>query len=141
MSFYRLDCHHCSKPIPLLNTTLDESGATQRRLPTDAGTLQVVCPHCNGAFRYQRDEVFVDRNDSGSNPDTLSLANKVPFEMTISCGTKPHRTLYTAISLQDEAAALDAAILCVMKAKPPVCCELGHPIQRGQSITLRQKWV
>ena len=136
---YRIHCAGCSKPIPLLSTTLSESGVFQPQLPRDAGTLQVVCPHCTGAYLYQRDVIRPESVENESNPDIQRLTNKIAYQTTIGCVEKLHKTLYTAISLHDKenrpiganvSSALSEEIAAfLLKASPSVRCDMGHALR------------
>jgi hypothetical protein len=140
--FHQIRCKGCSEPIPLLNANLSETGVGLRKLPTDAGTLQVVCPYCSAAHRYERAEVYLEGFER--TPSSKKLENTNPVHTTIGCVMEGCGNIYQVLSWHKKGEMNDSKIksLCavLMGARPAVCCPDNHPIKAPSPLGPFVEW-
>src|SRR5579864_7223813 len=119
-------CRNCSVPIPLLDTTLSESGDPLRVLPKSGHSVVIVCPYCKQGARYQTNEIQMTEsaNIRDSNPE----ANLVVWSTTTRCGTADCGDLYRVLSLLEKGSTKGDADRAVHAASSSVCCSFGHTL-------------
>jgi hypothetical protein len=119
---YSFICRGCSAPIPIETT----DGESPTKFSITAGTLQIVCPHCKGAFEYQRTEVALLH---------LEASSMSAYMATINCNNAGCKNLYRAYFLLPDGAHLDERVhATLMNAKPAVQCPLGHELKGGSNF-------